>query len=268
VTGTVTIERNVIADIDAEDGLGLALVGFEADVTIAGNDIRGTNFMGILAFGHSGRVRIEDNVVIPGPERFPGIYSVGQGIQVGPLFAGQYEVPTAPAVIRRNRVSCENPIADGIVLFGGDDRLENSVVALNRVTMQGSFFGGITLYDNVSHTAVALNRVTGSGAYALDVPAAFTPGTLQQGNVFLANDTGGFTESVADVWLGASSVDTWVIGCRGTVVDEGIDNHVIGCSPAQPVEGASQPVSRHLGALLAREVAVGAEGLATIARQR
>jgi hypothetical protein len=268
ITGTVTIARNVIADIDAEDGLGLALVGFEADVTVAGNDIRGTNFMGILAFGHSGRVSIEDNVVVPGPERFPGIYSVGQGIQVGPLFAGQYEVPTAPAVIRRNRVSCENPIADGIALYGGDDRLENSVIAANRVTMHGSFFGGITLYDNVSYTAVALNKVNGSGAYALDVPTTFTPGTLQRGNVFLANDIGGFTEGVADVWLGESAVETWVVACRGTVLDEGINNHVVGCSPAQPGARAAAPIGRDLGRLLAREAAPGAEGLAVMARER
>lgn len=272
ITGTVTIARNAIADIDAEDGLGLALVGFEADVTVAGNDVRGTNFMGILAFAHSGRVWIEDNVVVPGPERFPGIYSVGQGIQVGPLFSGQFEGPTAPAVIRSNQVFCENPIADGIAVFGGDEPLDHSVVVGNRVTMQGSFFGGITLYDNVSHTAVGLNRIKGSGAYALNAPTAFTPGTLQRANVFLANDTGGFAETVADVWLGVSAVDTWVIGCRGTVLDEGSNNHVIGCPAASPLQGASQsplerasqPVSRHLAGLLAREAAAGAERLAAI----
>ena len=230
ITGTVTIARNKISDIQAEDGIGLAILNFEADVRIVDNDIRGTNFMGILVFAHAGRVWIEDNVVVPGPERFPGSYSVGQAIQVGPVFPGQYATPTAPAYIRGNRVVTENPIADGIVLFGGDDALNGSAVVNNRVTMQGSFYGGITLYDNVSETLVGLNRISGSAAYALNATAIYTDFPHRR-NVFMANDIGSLSELVADVYLGPTSIDSWVIGCVGTVLDEGTNNHVLGCSP-------------------------------------
>jgi hypothetical protein len=230
VTGSITIAGNTIADMDAEDGLGLALVGFEADVKVIGNDIRGVNFVGILAFAHVGRVWIQDNVVVPGPERFPGFFSVGNAIQVGPFFAADFERPPGPAHVRDNHVVCENPNADCIVLYGGEWALERSVIAGNRVTMSNSLFGGITLFDNVSHTFVAGNRVRGSGAYAIDLIGI--PGVPNRGNVLFGNHVAGFDATVADVYLDASTVDTLIIGCHGTVIDEGTDNRILGCADA------------------------------------
>jgi hypothetical protein len=249
VTGTLTIARNRISDMQAEDGIGLAIVGFRGEVRVLGNDIRGTNFMGILAFAHAGSVFIQDNDVVPGPERFPGFYSVGQGIQVGPLFAGMFEAPPGPAVIRDNRVLCENPNADGIVLFGVDEPLDRGAVVGNRVEMRDSLFGGISLLDNVSHTLVALNRVRGRAAFALDVVNYYD--VPSRGNVFLANSTAGLAPSVATVFLDRFADDTWVVPCQGTVVDLGAGNHTPGCEAApalrQGADGA-RPVPRWLGA--------------------
>lgn len=255
VTGTVTISDNRIADMHGHDGLGLALVGYEADMRVTGNDISGTNFMGILAFAHSGPTWIQDNDVTPGSELYPGFYSVGNGIQVGPLFADNFPVPTAPALINNNRVTCANPNADGIVLFGGELPLDRSAITNNRVRMSGSGYGGITLYENVSHTVVAANRVWGNGAYAMD-SVAFS-GPPQQGNLFFANHTGRFVETVADVYLAPSTEGTWVIGCQGTAVDHGVGNHVFGCAAVDVPKGAGGgtvaeplPYRRHPAALL------------------
>ena len=246
ITGTVTISNNTIADMHGHDGLGLALVGYEADTRVTGNDIRGTNFMGILAFAHVGPTWIQDNTVVPGPETYPGTYSAGIGIQVGPLFVGDFPQPTAPALVHNNRVACVNPNADGIVLFGGDLPLDRSVVANNRVTMASSAFGGITLYDNVSHTVVAANHVRGDGAYAVDAIAYSGPPL--QGNMFFANNTARFDETVADVYLAGTTEDSWVVGCQGTALDEGNGNHVFGC-PADGVrDRVPGPPGREAGA--------------------
>jgi hypothetical protein len=246
VSGNVTIARNTIANLDAEDGLGLALVAFEGDVKVIGNDIRGTNFMGILAFDHTGRVTIEDNTVIPGPQRFPGaFFTAGNGIQVGPLNFF-FPDPPKPALVVNNRVTCENPFADGIILFGYGNGLHDSVVTNNRVEMKGSLFGGITLLLDVSNTLVASNRVRGDGAYALDVLSGGDPSLPNQGNIFVANDTRGFRPELAHVLLDSSSEDTWVIGCQGTVIDEGTNNHIVGCP--LPLAAAARP----LGSVSAR----------------
>jgi Right handed beta helix region len=254
VTGTVTISNNTIADMHGHDGIGLALVGYEADMRVTGNDIRGTNFVGILAFAHSGPTWIQDNDVTPGPELYPGTYSVGNGIQVGPLFVDMFPTPTAPALVNNNRVACANPNADGIVVYGGDLPLDHSAVTNNQVKMSGSLFGGVTLYDNVSHTVIAGNRVWGSGAYALDA-VAFS-GPPQRGNLFFANGTARFSETVADVFLADTTADSWVIGCQGTALDQGSGNHVFGCATTGAPPSAPGPVTegpayrRDPGALL------------------
>lgn len=239
VTGSILIARNTISDIDAEDGIGLALVAFDAEIRVVGNDIRGTGFMGILAFANAGRVTIEDNVVVPGPSLFPGsFYDVGNGIQAGP----PNEVPDAgSAVIRNNRVLCENPNADGIVVSGFGSGMDHSLVTNNRVEMRGSLYGGITLAQQVSSTVVSLNRVTGDGAYALD-SIGFDADARLERNLFLANATGRFESSLADVYLDQATSETWVLPCQGTVIDLGTGNHTPGCTPALPDQG--RPDSR------------------------
>jgi hypothetical protein len=231
VSGTVTIARNRIADIDAEDGIGLALVAFESDLKVVGNDIRGTNFVGILAFAHTGRVTIHGNTVAPGPDLFPGaFFTAGNGIQVGPLNF-LFPDPPGPAYVVNNRVTCVNPSADGILLFGYGNGLDHSVIANNKVEMTGSLFGGISLVEDVSDTLVAFNEVRGDGAYALDVLGFELP---SERNMFVGNDTRRFQPSLAHVWLDPFSEDNWLIGCQGTVLDEGIGNHVLGCAPLAP----------------------------------
>lgn len=227
ITGTVTIAHNTIANINAEDGIGLTLVGFEADMNVIGNDIRGTNFIGILAFGHSGRVLIQDNTVIPGAERFAA-YSGGNAIQVGPLWADDQIPDTAPALIWNNRVVAENPNADGIVVYGGERPLNGSWVVGNQVTMRNSLYGGITLFDNTSHTILAGNQVRGNGAFGISMVTFDFP--EQRGNVVVGNDIARFEATDASVFLGEWTADTLVLGCQGTVVDLGTNNHVVGCA--------------------------------------
>jgi hypothetical protein len=236
VTGTITIAYNTIADIDAENGLGLALVDFEADIKIIGNDIRGTNFNGILAFAHSGRLWITGNTIIPGPERFPGLYSAGNGIMLGPLYSYR-ERPTGPAHIMNNRILCENPLADGILIIGREKPFEGSVIAGNAVALTDSLFGGISLFENVSHTLVAGNEIRGSGVWALDVMGD-TPGVNQM-NVFAGNQVTGFHATSSHVFLDQSTANSLVVGCHGSVVDEGTDNRVVGCDRA-PEAAAEQ----------------------------
>jgi hypothetical protein len=259
VTGTITIAHNTIADIDADDGVGLTLLNFEADIKILGNDIRGTNAAGIVAFAHSGGVWIQDNVIIPGPERFPfpELPQPGIGIQVGPLRAYIAD-PTGPTHISNNRIVCENPLADGIAIFGFEKPFEGSVITGNRVTMKDSLFGGITLIDNVSNTEVSGNEVDGSGAYALDV-IGLTPGVPNPNNHLAGNRIAGFDATIADVFLDESTSNTLVAGCHGTVIDRGTDNRIVGCDdssvPAadRPPETVGPRERRLLGSLAARE---------------
>lgn len=235
VTGTITIARNTIVDVDAEDGLGLAIANVEADVSVLKNDIRGVNAWGVLVFVHAGRVWIEGNAVVPGPERFPGIYSIGNGIQVGPHWGAfsprPIPEPSGPVHILNNRIVAENPNADGILVFGWQEPLDGSIVSGNRVTMGGSLFGGITFFDNVSRALLSGNEIRGSGAYAIDVIGF--PEVPNRGNVIAGNHVASFDAVVADVFLDDSTVDTLVAGCHGTVVDLGLNNRVIGCAVPQ-----------------------------------
>jgi hypothetical protein len=247
VTGTITIARNTITDIDAEDGLGLAIADVEADVRIIGNRIRGTNAWGILVFVHAGRVWIEGNDVVPGPERFPGFYSIGNGIQVGPNWGAFSPRPipeaSGPAYIVNNRVVAENPNADGILVYGWQAPLDGSVVAGNRVTMSDSLYGGITLLDNVSRSLVAANDVRGTGAVAIDIIGA--PEVTNRGNVLAGNRVVSFTATIADVLLDQSTADTLVAGCHGTIIDLGVNNRVVGChhlsQPAPALRRSEEP---------------------------
>jgi hypothetical protein len=77
---------------------------------------------------------IEDNVVVPGPERFPGHASWGNGIYV--------DGNGGPVRIRRNTVVCENPSADGIIVDGlVDSPTAGNVIEKNEVEMRGSLWG-------------------------------------------------------------------------------------------------------------------------------
>lgn len=244
VTGSVTIAYNTIADIDADNGLGIVLVNFEADIKIIGNDIRGTNSTGILAFAHSGGLWIEGNTIIPGPNPFPNFVAAGNGMLLGPLRL-YIERPTDPARVVNNRILCENPNADGILIYGFEKPFQGSVIIGNRVTMTNSLYGGISLVENVSQTVMAGNDVRGSGAWALDVvgEALDMVGDTQgvnRKNVMAGNSVASFHATSSHVLLDETTADSLVLGCHGRVVDEGTDNQVVGCGRT-PEAAAGQP---------------------------
>lgn len=229
VHGDLVIADNVIDGIDAELGYGVALFGFDAEARVVRNEFRGMNTAGVLVGLHSSSVWIEDNVIMPGPERFPdppGIsVSAGNGITVASSLGG-------PSYIRRNTVVCENPFADGIIINAtaafGDDQ-DRSVIKQNRVEMNDSFFGAISLVGDVTNTYVGQNLLSGSGAFALPVERWF-PQDIQAGNTFVGNNISRFESQVADVFLDINSRNTVLVGNGGTVIDLGEDNQITGVS--------------------------------------
>jgi hypothetical protein len=181
---------------------------------------------GILVGFNTRDTIIEDNVVAPGPGLpADADFALPFGIQAGPSAGGTY-------VIRHNRVRCENPQADGIVLFGTEDPtfaplvpITGAVVAQNDVYMHGSLLGGISLYGSVTRSRITGNRISGDGAIAL---YASTSGVLDtdlvDSNVFHGNDLSRFSATDADVFFDINTLDNLFFGPTGTLVDLGTGN--------------------------------------------
>ena len=223
IAGTILIADNVVEHVDAESGFGLALAGSAADMTVARNTIRGVNTAGILAVGNSRPVLVEDNDIAPGPGLFPDA-TAGNGITADGAFESLGLPPGAPQYIRRNKIVCDNPFADGILVF----EVTGSVVTKNDVTMHDSFFGGITLFDVTSATVVSDNRVSGSGGFALDIFFVGLNEPVNDGNTFTGNNIARFEASIADVFLDFDTTNTVLVGRSGTVIDLGVGNRVTG----------------------------------------
>jgi hypothetical protein len=218
IAGPFIVSDNVVEHVDANLGYGIALFGLSSDIRIANNTFIGGNTSGILVGVNTGPAWIENNVVVPGPELYPG-HSAGNGITAaGNGFGG-------PFYIRRNVIDCENPLADGIfVAFETND----SVVEQNRVTMRNSVYGAITLFDSVSNTYVGRNQIEGSGSWALNVQSFHLPELPNAANTFQANNISGFTATLHDVFFAASAYRNVLIGDGGTVLDLGTDNWITG----------------------------------------
>lgn len=230
ITGTVVVADNLIEDsvpadysddvIDFSDGIVFDEV--EADVYIEGNTIADVQDDGILMINSRGPVHIRDNLIVPGPGE-PGSFGNGIAINHGTAV----DTSNASFEITGNDVFCENPNADGMYLFGNRATIISPVVARNRVTMQGSFFGAITLYGNVSSARVSNNRIDGEGAFAFDV-VSIRPGDAAESNRFQGNNISHFDASVADLFLDAHTRDTTFSGQSGTVIDLGTGNRISG----------------------------------------
>ena len=222
VTGDLLIVNNVIDRVHALVGYGISVSFHRAATTISGNRIFGINFNGILLGGTIRPATISDNLVVPGAAQDPDI-TAGNGILFGHSRGG-------PAWITKNTVVCENPMADGIAIVGGGAApfpANDSVIEKNEVTMAGSLFGGISLYDQVKNNLVRANKVSGDGAFALLV-GIFIPGSIADSNSFVGNNISHFNSDVADVFLDVGSMNTIFKGHSGTVVDLGTGNWVSG----------------------------------------
>jgi len=230
VTGEILIADNLIEDVHADNGYGLALFGFSADARIERNEIRGVSTAGILAGVNLGAVTITDNVVAPGPPRAPLPYGGGNGIIIGNSLGGR-------AHVTRNDVECENPYADGILIaasaFYGDVQ-DGAVVTGNRVVMHDSMFGAISLVGSVTNTYVGRNHLGGNGAFAFANEQYLVPDDAVASNTFAGNNITDFDSEVADLLFHENTVENVFFGHVATVIDLGQGNWVSGWDPGPP----------------------------------
>ena len=226
ISGSIVIADNTIEDIDASLGYGIALYNFGAETTVSGNEISGMNTAGILAGLNAEVVRVKDNIIVPGPERYSQYFSAGNGIMAPYSLGGDY-------YFANNTIICENPMADGIVVYWPDFLWEPGpepkiVIERNHVTMLGSWFGGITLAEGFSGAYVGQNRIDGQGIWAIGVFTPDFPEVPMTANTFQGNNVSRFTANLAEYFLDVGTQNTVVVGKSGTVVDLGSGNRVTG----------------------------------------
>lgn len=231
ITGQIVITDNVIEDVDAMNGYGIALFGFVADARIERNVITGVDTAGILVAEHSGEILIDGNQIRPGLAGYQSAYGHGSGIIVGNARSGVTDV-------RDNTIDCENPFADGMFvaasrfLFGDDQR--GGVIEGNHITLHGSEWGGIGLIGSVEDLEVAHNRIDGAGAFGVYGMVWFTPDDLVSSNRFVGTDVARFTSTIADVVFDVNTVANTYLGRARTVLDLGVANWVSGTSTGPP----------------------------------
>jgi len=250
-TGQLIIQDNVIENTVANFGYGIALFVFGFEAHVARNVIRGANTAGILVGLNTNKVFIEDNDVEPGPGDGDPNVSIGNGIWVSQPWGGAL-------VIRRNRVRCANPFADGILFFGFAESpiiglpapVDNPIVAWNHITMKNSGYGGISLYGEVNNASVDSNLVDGDGAYALQVGQLYLDDLvdLARNNTFIGNSIAPFRAATADVFLDINSVSTAVVGYNGKVIDLGTGDWVSGYTKMAPSPEILQQIRNALAA--------------------
>lgn len=226
VSGSIVIADNTIEDVDAANGYGIALYLFGAEMTIVGNHISGMNTAGILAVYNAEAVCVMDNIIVPGPEQYPGDYSGGVGIWGAWSLGGDY-------YFARNNIICENPEAGGIVVMQPCSLWApvpepEVVIERNHVTVHGDWWGGIELVDGVSGAYVGQNRIDGQNAYAIGVWTMEFPEVPMANNVFQGNNVSRFTANFAEYFLYFWTQNTVVLGNSGTVLDLGTGNRVTG----------------------------------------
>ena len=222
ITGTIAIVDNHVERVIADLSYGVSMLRSSAATRIANNTFVGTTDTGILVINNTQPVWIEDNTIVPGAQAFPGFFSFGNGVFLGQGSGAFY--------VRRNRVICENPFADGIALSGlafPGKAPASSVVEANDVTMNGSLFGGLTIYGQIDPSLFARNRVRGDGAFAI-LFTSFLGNEQASGVVFQANNLSGFQSTVTDVIFDVVARNTVLAGDSGTVVDLGVDNRITG----------------------------------------
>lgn len=241
VTGEILIADNLIEDVDAHDGYGLALYGFSADARIERNTIRGIDTAGILVAVHTGEVWITDNRIAPGLATYPTDYGHGSGIIVGSAYGGSTYVQT-------NTIDCVNPWAIGIFVAASNaiygDIQEHAVIEKNRITLHGSNGGGVALMGSVKNTRVAANQLVGEGAFAFFSTVWITPEDIVESNAFVGNNISLFESFVADALFDVNTRDNVFMGKAKTYIDLGVDNWVSGTSTGPPPMPPGRQLSR------------------------
>jgi hypothetical protein len=263
--GRVVIDDNVVDDVAADHGIGITELDSAGPVEILRNRVSGTSTNSIECTRNHGPVRIEDNVVRPGPTA-DGFN--GYGIEIN---------GTGSYLVERNDVLIETPGGIGIFAFGalgfGFGPVTNPVIAGNHVvlkpvgTIGGRVFDdGIDLGGLVSGAYVGQNKIEGEGWSAFSLfDASFDPAgppTDQGFNTYVGNNIAGVHAQVADVFLDATTHDTVFKGFSGSVIDLGTNNRVTGFTKGGS-SGSGQQVS---AAVHLRNASVRSAAEATVLR--
>lgn len=228
--GRVVINDNIVDSVDADHGIGITELDSTGAVEILRNRVTGTSSSAIECTRNHGVVRIEDNIVRPGPtvDGFGGT-----GIEVN---------GTGAYIVFRNDVLIETPGGIGIFVFGtggfGFGPVTGAIIQSNNVVMQpvgnidGFLFNdGIDLAGLVSGTYVGQNKVEGPGFSAFSLFAAsFDPADPSDVgfNTYVGNNIADVSADVADVVLFDATHDTVLKGMGGSVIDLGTNNHIAG----------------------------------------
>lgn len=207
--------------VEIWEGISIADLQLDAGELLS-NHIQGTDVGLLVYFEGSVFVHVADNTIELRPEGFVGI-----SCQANHTY-----------LIERNTVIAAGAFPDGIVLWASDPYLgiNDSTVRHNRVVLDGSDFGGVSLVGGGARNYIAQNVVEGSGAYALGlVGDFFAPDVAATVNAFAGNRISHFTPRESSVYgfgvhifFDAHSRANALVGNSGIVLDLGQDNSVAG----------------------------------------
>lgn len=207
-------------DLDPSSELweGISIAELHQAGDVAGNRVSGVDVGLLVHFEGTDFVRITHNRV---ELRAEGI--VGISCQANHRY-----------LVEQNTVIAKGAYPDGIYLWGTDPAvgINGSMVRHNRVVMDGSDWGGISLFGARSSNYFVGNRVEGSAAYALGLIAdPYSPDAIATENVFLGSQLLRFTPRDSPVYgtgvhvfFDENTRRNAFFGKSGTVRDLGEDN--------------------------------------------
>ncbi|HJT81451.1 MAG TPA: right-handed parallel beta-helix repeat-containing protein [Chthoniobacterales bacterium] len=209
---------------------GFSIADLNAAGQLLDNEIEGTDTGLLVYFDGSDVVEMRDNRIELRPNGFFGIAAEANH---------RY-------FIERNTVIAPGPEVDGIVVWAADPDIgiNDSVIRHNRLVMDESDYGGISLVGAASRNEVSDNKVEGTAAYALGIVNDFLGAdALAEDNLFSGNNISKFgaRDSTvygmgADVFFDTNSRNNRVNGRVKTVKDLGQNNSV----PGNRVNAAGQ----------------------------
>ena len=213
------------------EGLSFASLRHPAEIT--GNTVKGVDVGLLVYFDGSEFVRVSDNLV--------DLDSRPEGL-VGIELAANHTY-----LAERNTIIAGGTSPDGMILWASDPDLgiNGSTVRHNRLVMNGSYFGGISLVGGGTNNYFGQNRIEGSAAYALGLVADFFGSPAPQtGNAFAGNNLSAFHPldspyygSGANVFFDFTSNNNVLAGNSGIVKDLGQNNSVTGTAGKGPGPG-------------------------------
>jgi hypothetical protein len=201
---------------------GLSIADLHAAGELSENAVTGPQVGLHVWLEGSDAVRIADNHVELGPNGFYGIACEANHTYV----------------IEGNTVLAPGRFPDGISLWATDPTLgiNQSILRHNRVVLDGSDFGGITLYTGGTDNLFLQNTVEGSGAYAIGLASPFLPPQFfARDNVLRGNQISRFTPRFSSFWgagahvlFDANAIGNTLLGLSGIVRDLGESNSATG----------------------------------------